>query len=93
MLISFNLKYGTMDLKTEKERIKTELDKIEDVHLIRAIKSMIAYGNSKSYEKYLHPMSKESFYKRNEESRKAIEQGDLISQEEAKRYFIQKNEQ
>jgi len=82
-----------MDIQTEKDRIKSELDKIEDIHLIKAIKSMIAYGNSKNYEKKLHPMSKETFYKRNKESRKAIGKDDLISQEEAKRYFIQKNEE
>jgi|GEM_PF-2439456 hypothetical protein len=82
-----------MDLKAEKDRIKSELDKIEDEDLIKAINSMIAYGNSKNFENKLYPISKEAFYKRNRESRKAIEENDLVTQEEAKGYFVQKNEE
>ncbi|MEX0843863.1 MAG: hypothetical protein WD022_01210 [Balneolaceae bacterium] len=81
-----------MDLQAEKDRIKLEVDKVEDINLIKAIKNMLAYGKSKSHEEKLYPMSKETFYRRNEESRKAIEEDNLISQEEAKRYFTQKNE-
>lgn len=81
-----------MDLQAQKEKIKLELDEVEDVNLLRAIDNLLAYGKSKNFDKQINPISKEMFYKRNEESRKAIEQGSLISQEEAKRYFTSKNE-
>lgn len=81
----------TMDLRIEKEYIKSELDKVEDIHLVEAIKNMLAYGKANRYEKRLQPMSKESFYERHQLSRKAIEEDNLISQEEAKAYFARKN--
>ena len=80
-----------MDLRLEKEYIKSELDKVEDIHLVEAIKNMLAYGKAKRYEKTLQSMSKEDFYQRQELSRKAIEEDNLISQKEARAYFIRKN--
>lgn len=80
-----------MDLQTEKEFIKSELDEVEDIHLIEAIKNLLAYGKVKKYEQGLHPMSKQTFYKRNELSRKAIENKNLMSQEEAQAYFSKRN--
>ncbi len=80
-----------MDLQSKKEYIKSELDKVEDADLLEAIKNLLNFGKSKSYERDLYPMSKERFYKRNEISRKAIEENALISQEEAKAYFTRKN--
>ena len=80
-----------MNLNAEKEYIKRELDKVDDIHLVEAIKSMLAFGKAKKYEQSLHPMSKEIFYQRNELSRKAITDNDLISQEEARSYFTRKN--
>jgi len=80
-----------MDLQTEKDLIKSEIDKVEDAHLVKAIKNMLAFGMSKKHEKGLYPMSKSAFYARNQESRKAIEENQLISQAEAKSYFIRKH--
>jgi hypothetical protein len=57
-----------MDLQAEKEFIKRELDKVDDIHLVEAIKNMLTYGRVKKYEQSLHPMSKEFFYMRNEPS-------------------------
>jgi hypothetical protein len=64
---------------------------LDDIHLVEAIKSMLAFGKVKKYEQNLHPMSKEMFYKRNELSRKAIEGKNLISQAEARSYFTSKH--
>jgi len=82
-----------MGIRSEIEYIKTELDKVEDEYLVEAIKNMLTYGKSKRYEKGIHPMSAESFYERYELSRKSIEEGNLISQEEARSYFSRKNAQ
>jgi hypothetical protein len=79
-----------MRLRTEIEHIKSELDKVKDVHLIEAIKNLLAYGKVKRYETKLEPMSKADFYSRNELSRKSIETNDLVSQSEAKAYFSNK---
>lgn len=81
-----------MDIQIEREFIKSELDKIEDIHLIEAIKNMLAYGKAKQYEQELRPMSKKKFYERNKLSRKAIENKELVSQTEAKAYFARKND-
>ena len=80
-----------MDLKAEKEYIKAELDKVEDIHLVEAIKNLLAYGRYKKYEQGLHPMSKDTFYQRNNLSRKDIENSDLINQEDARSYFKKKH--
>ena len=80
-----------MKLQSEIELIKMELDKVEDVHLIEAIKNLLAFGKAKRYESSLSPMSKEEFYKRNTLSKKAIEGGDLIDQSEARKYFSGKH--
>lgn len=80
-----------MDLRLEKDFIKSELEKVDDVHLVEAIKNMLAYGKSKRYENGLQPMSKEDFLERQKSSRQAIEEDNLISQQEAKAYFNRKN--
>ncbi len=80
-----------MDLRAEKEYIKSELDKVEDMHLVEAIKNMLAYGKAKRYERNLQSMSKEDFFQRQKLSREAIEKDNLISQQEARAYFASKN--
>ncbi len=80
-----------MKLKSEIELIKMELDKVEDIHLIEAIKNLLAYGRAKRYDASLSPMSKDEYYSRNTLSRKAIESGDLIDQSEAREYFLGKD--
>ena len=79
-----------MDIKAEKEYIKLELDKVEDIHLVEAIKNLLAFGKNKAYEQSMRPMTKEAFFERNEKSRKAIAEDNLISQQEAKDYFARK---
>jgi len=79
-----------MDIRVEKEHIKSELEKVEDIHILEAIKNILAFGKAKQYEQSLHPMSKERFYERNELSQKAIKDNNLINQEDAKSYFSRK---
>jgi len=79
-----------MKLRTEIEHIKSELDKVQDVHLVEAIKNLLEYGKAKRYETKLEPMSKADFYLRNKISRKSIETGDLINQSDAKAFFSNK---
>jgi hypothetical protein len=76
-----------MNIQAEKEYIKRELDKVDDIHLVEAIKNILEFGKAKKYEQTLYPMSKETFYMRNELSRKIIKDNSLISQEDAKSYF------
>ncbi|GAB5524680.1 MAG: hypothetical protein Roseis2KO_25520 [Roseivirga sp.] len=79
-----------MDLQVEKEFIKTELDKVDDVHLIEAIKSILAFGKSKSEHGHFRPMTKDEFLQRDQISQKSIDEDDLISQEDARLYFSKK---
>ncbi len=82
-----------MDLLKEKAFIKTEIDKIEDIHVVKAIKNILAIGKTKQYENSLHPMSLSLFYERNELSQKAIKENHLIDHQEVKAYFSKKNAQ
>lgn len=79
-----------MDINLEKERLKKELDLVEDIELLEAIHKMIEYGKSKASKPY-PPMSEEEYFDRIEKSRKAIQEGKLITQEEAREYFKKKN--
>lgn len=80
-----------MDIQEEKELIKLELDKVEDIHLVKAIKNILAFGMAKKYEETLKPMSEEAFYKRNQESQQSIKENQLVSQAEARAYFKRKH--
>lgn len=77
-----------MNLKPEIELIKQQLDEVEDAKLLQIIRELLAYGKAKS--KTLKPFTKEEYFQRNEESMKAIEQGNLIAQEDAMKYFKRK---
>lgn len=79
-----------MDLKTEKEILKKELDQIEDVRLLDAIRKIMEYGRSTAVRNY-GPMTEDEYFNRITESRKAIGEGKLITQEEAIEYFRRKN--
>lgn len=79
-----------MDINLEKERLKKELDLVEDIELLEAIHKMIEYGKSKASKPY-PAMSEEEYFDRIEKSRKAIQEGKLITQEEAREYFKKKN--
>jgi hypothetical protein len=79
-----------MDINLEKERLKKELDLVEDIALLEAIHKMIEYAKSKASKPY-PPMSEEEYFDRIEKSGKAIQEGKLITQEEAREYFKKKN--
>lgn len=79
-----------MDINSEKESLKKELDLVDDIQLLEAIRKMIDYAKSKSFKAY-PSMTEEEYFNRITESRKAIEEGKLITQEEAKEYFRKKN--
>ncbi|MEX0608350.1 MAG: hypothetical protein WD016_12445 [Balneolaceae bacterium] len=76
-----------MNLETEKKIIQSEIEDVDDVRLIEAIKNLLAYGKAKRYEQNLSPMSKAVFYERNKVSRKAISSDNLIAHEEALSYL------
>jgi hypothetical protein len=79
-----------MDLKTEREILKKEIDQVNDVRLLEAIRKILDFGRSKSGKGY-QPMSEDEYFGRITESRKAIAEGKLIVQEEAIEYFRRKN--
>jgi hypothetical protein len=79
-----------MDLKAEKEILKKELDQVNDVRLLQAVRKLLDYGRSKSGKPY-QPMTEDEYFNRISESRKAIGEGKLITQEEAIEYFRRKN--
>jgi hypothetical protein len=83
---------NTMDIQAEKDYIKRELDKMDDIHLVDAIKSMVVFGKTRIYERNIQPMTNEAFYERNKVSRKAIEENNLITQQAAKDYFAKKHD-
>jgi hypothetical protein len=79
-----------MDLKAEKEILKKELDQVNDARLLEAIRKILDYGRSKSGKPY-QQMTEDEYFDRISESRKAIGEGRLITQEEAIEYFRRKN--
>ena len=81
-----------MDISVEKEIIKKELDQIQDVELIATIRKMLDFVKRKSSTLTYKPMTEDELFNRLTESRKAIAEGKLISQEEVKNYFKKKNE-
>jgi hypothetical protein len=78
--ITFN-----MNLRPEIELIKQQLDEVEDEKLLQIIRELLAYRKAKS--KTLKPFTKEEYFQRNDKSMKAIEQRNLIAQEDAVKYF------
>lgn len=89
-LISFK-KIGKMDILAEKEQLKLELDKVQDIHLIEAIKSLLAYGKYQRYEKALQPLTEEAFYARNSISQQQILENNLVNDIDVKAYFSRKD--
>jgi hypothetical protein len=79
-----------MNIKTERELLKQDLDKVEDKHLLEAIRGLLEFG--KTGIRKTKPLTEDELYDRILESRKAIADGKLITQEEAKEYFRSKNE-
>lgn len=81
-----------MNLESEKEFIKSEIDKITDIHLVEAIKNMLAVGKAKIFEHNLQPLTKEEFLQRNQHSQSSIQNNQLIAQEDAQEYFKKKHD-
>ncbi len=48
-----------MDLTTDIERIKKELDLVTDIQILDQIEKIILEGKKKSYEKSLKPLTKQ----------------------------------
>lgn len=88
--LNLDRKYSAMDINPEKEILKKELDQVDDIQLLEAIHKMIDYAKSKSVKAY-PSMTEDEYFSRITESRKAIGEGKLITQEEVKEYFRKKN--
>lgn len=80
-----------MDLSAEREMLKKEIDKIDDIRLLEAIRRVLDGNRSKVLAKPHLPLTEDEYFDRIKESRKAIEEGKLIIQEEAIAYFRKKN--
>lgn len=63
-----------MSLQTEIGLLKKELDRINDEHLINAIKEIIKFSNQKQEEEILKPFTKKQIISRATESEKNISQ-------------------
>jgi hypothetical protein len=68
-----------MDITTEKERIKSEIDAVTDERLIRAIKEMLSYAKANNKERYLRPFTKKQLVKRALASEQDIKNGKTTS--------------
>ncbi len=79
-----------MNINVERELIKQDLDKVTDIHLLEAIRKLLDSAKFNSGKRI--PLTEDELYNRILESRKAITEGKLIAQEEAKEYFKKKNE-
>jgi hypothetical protein len=53
-----------MNLQIEKQRIKNELDDINDVRLIKAISELLNYAKQSAEERFLKPFTKQQLIKR-----------------------------
>ncbi len=64
-----------MNLKTEIENISRQLEMMNDEQLIEAIKKIMAFARTKSYEADLKPMSRDELIKRALQSNDDIANG------------------
>jgi len=68
-----------MNIVAEKKLIKQELDKIQDEHLIKAIREMIRYAHSAKTESVLKPFTKAQITERALKSEADIKAGRVTS--------------
>lgn len=68
-----------MSLQVEIGLLKKQLDKINDLHLLNAIKEMIKFANQKQEENVLLPFTQQQLISRAKQSEKNIEQGQFES--------------
>ena len=64
-----------MNIIAEKNIIKQELDKVQDEHLIKAIREMLLYSHAAKEEAILKPFTKTQLIKRAKQSEKDIKEG------------------
>jgi len=64
-----------MNLQIEKQRLKNELDDINDVRLIKAISELLNYAKQSTEERFLKPFTKQQLMKRALTSEKDIAAG------------------
>ena len=69
-----------MDLQTERAALLNQLEQVDDLELIRAIKQMVAYGLNRD-----EPISIETYNKELDEAEREIDRGDSYSQQEVER--------
>jgi hypothetical protein len=82
-LLIFNIK-KMIDIKTEKLWLIEHVLKMQDEVLLHRLKTLIENLIIKGEEYNLEPMSLETFYARIEESEKAMNRGEIITQDELK---------
>ncbi|MDQ1352171.1 MAG: hypothetical protein QG657_2477 [Acidobacteriota bacterium] len=70
-----------MNIQTEKLWLIEHLLKIQDEFLLHQLKTLIENMNRKIGEESIEPMPIETFYARIEESEKALERGEIITQD------------
>jgi hypothetical protein len=78
-----------MDIQAEIESIKKELDKVEDKHLLQAIKNLLTYANKRDeivgYDvRDGTLLTQEKLVERVREAEKEVEKGNYITHEELK---------
>ncbi|MCP4150854.1 MAG: hypothetical protein GY757_24115 [bacterium] len=73
---------NTTDINSDKLRLIEYLVQIQDKVLIQRIKYLVENVLNRNKESQIHPMSLNQFHARIEESEKALEKGDTITQDE-----------
>ncbi|MCP5106474.1 MAG: hypothetical protein GY950_24025 [bacterium] len=71
-----------MDIQTEKLWLIEQLLKIQDEVLLHQLKNLIETMYRKKEEEKFKPMPLDTFYARIEESEKALERGEIITQDD-----------
>ncbi len=69
-----------MDLQTERAALLNQLEQVDDLELIRAIKQMVIYGLNRDEH-----ISIEAYNKELEDAEREIDRGDAYSQQEVER--------
>lgn len=73
-----------MDLQLEKQWIKTVIDETDDVEVIQMIRQLLTFSRKYSL---ISPMTMDEFNEKINNAEKAIEDGDVINNEDLKEEF------
>ncbi len=68
-----------MNLSVERQKLIEELNAIEDIHLIKAIKELLSYAKAAKEDKALKPFSDKELINRIENSEEDIKNGRVSS--------------